>query len=59
MQRTKGAYSEEECSRYLDKYLKIIERNENNMYKQLLEYAEDHVDRIQEIEEEAYMMSGE
>ena len=59
LQKNEEAYTEEECTKYIDKYLQILERNEKNILQHLLEQAEAHIDRIQEIEEEADIMPSE
>jgi len=37
-------------TKYIDKYVKIIERNERSIEKRLLSLTETHIDRIEDVE---------
>ena len=55
--KSKGSFSQLELKRYVEKYMTIIERNEKEIYKRLIQLTEDHIDRIEEIDPE--MMTPE
>jgi len=39
-----------EQARFIDKYVKIIERNEKSIEKRLLALTDAHIDRIEEVD---------
>ena len=45
--------------KYIDKYLEILGRNESNVFQRLLELAEQHVFRIEGMDEDLRYMSNQ
>lgn len=54
--RAKGAYTDIENRRYIDKYVSILQRNLGQMQARLLKLSEIHLERIQEVDETSHMM---
>ena len=48
--QSKGSFSQVEQARFIDKYVKIIERNEKSIEKRLLALTDAHIDRIEEVD---------
>ena len=43
--------------KYVERYLLILERNEESIFKRLMSLTEDHIDRIEDIDPD--MMTNE
>lgn len=48
IQRMMGKYDKEKIKKYIDPYIKIVERNEKDIKARLLELADMHIDRIED-----------
>ena len=48
-------FSEKEEKKYIEPYLQIVKRNKTQIYKRLLVLAEQHIDRIAEVEDPEMM----
>ena len=54
-----GAFGEEEVKRYINKYLSILDRNLDAMFRRLNSLASDHIDRIGGLQEDPDSLTDE
>lgn len=59
LQKEKGAFTDDQNKKFINKYIQILDRNEAQLFRRLHTLALDHIDRIGGLEEDPETMSDE
>lgn len=52
LMKSRGDFTEQELKKYIDKYEAILERNEYAIFDQLMKHTDDHLLRIETLDQE-------